>query len=47
MIKIPNTDNKFSYNLMNIFEIAEEYHIKVAYNDNNNYDNNDDDDYSD
>jgi hypothetical protein len=34
MIKIPNAADKFSYRLMNIFEIVEQYHIKIIYNNN-------------
>jgi hypothetical protein len=44
MIKIPNTVNKFSYNFMDMFEIIEQYHIKIVYNNNDNNNNNDDDD---
>jgi hypothetical protein len=40
MIKIPNTDNKFTYSFMDLFEIIDQYHIAVSYNDDN--DNNDD-----
>jgi hypothetical protein len=45
MIKIPNTNNKVTYRFTDIFEIIDQYHVTVSYNDDNN--NNYDDDNSD
>jgi hypothetical protein len=33
MIRINNTDNKVTYRYMDIFEIIDQYHIIVSYND--------------
>jgi hypothetical protein len=44
MIRIPNTGNKITFRFMDIFEITDQYHIFVSYDDDTGNDNNDDDD---
>jgi hypothetical protein len=39
IIRIPNTDNKLTYRFMEIFEIIDQYHMAVSYNDDNDNNN--------